>query len=372
MRSPLPLFALPLLMLLGPLTPSPARGANEAGARLHALLGAGDVVGAEALLKGLEGSEAQITRFQGLLAMKKGDLEEAREAFVRVLELKPRWISTWMVLAQAQLGLKLPADALASLTRCAGLGEDRIGYYRLKARAHLGVQRPDDALATLRAGRKRFPEAEELELDATLVLTQAGLHHQAIEELEALIARDALSPRHLSLAGPVLAAAHATPGALALLERLLHRFPTDGALRTQAGFAYARRGAPLTAGRFFALAATFGEDTAFAAADQFRLAGALREALQWNARVLSRARALPQRLTIYLEAERYHRATTLQPLLEEAGLMVDSTRFALGYAWIQVGELAPARSLAGEMEPSPARTSLEATLAQVEEFRLEG
>ena len=361
-----------LLLTVGGTPLSQAYGAADIGATFHTLLQAGELAKAQTLLEGLAGPEARLTRFRGLLALKREQFPKAEKSFRRVLKLKPQWLSTWMVLAQVQLALKRPGDALDSLKRCASLGKDRPGYYRLKARAHLAAQQAAKAFKTLQAGRTRFPESVDLKLDTVLILTTTGLHHRAVRELQDLVSREPLSSQHLRVAGSILTRIRKTPGALPLLERLLHRYPATATLYSHAGFSYAKEGNHLWAGRFFARAASLGEDTAFEAADQFRLLGQVQQALQWNAQVTSTSRLLPQRLTIYLEAESYHQATSLEPLLRRAGLLDAPTRFQLGYAWIKAGQIDRANALLNKMPPSPSRTSFKTMITQAEEFRFQG
>ena len=349
-----------------------ASASNTPGEQLQRLLQAGQVDKAEHLLAGLEGPRHQLTRFQGLVALQKGEFAQAEAAFKAVLKEKPEWKSTWLYLAQAQLRLSHYENALTSLEQCADLGERRPGYYRLKARAHQGAHQPAEAYATLQEARQRFPDAQELALDTLLVLVRAGLHHAAIGELRALLDRTPLSPEQLTLAARIARETLNTPAGLTTLELLVHQAPDNPGVLAEAGYAWATLQAPRAAADFFGRAHRQGGTTAFEAADQWRLAGDTRQALRWNAAVSPGPRQLTQRLAIYLSAEDYDRATALEPLLADASALNDTTLYHLAYAFLQVGELKHAAHLANQINHQAQQTTLQEWIAQSRKSRLQG
>jgi tetratricopeptide (TPR) repeat protein len=146
---------------------------------------------------------------------------------------------------------------------------------------------------------------------------------------------------------------------------LLHTYPSQGPLYFEAGLGYAQLGQHKVAARFFERADELGHPAAFEAADQYRLAQAPRKALELNAQVISRKKQLKQRLTIYLSANDYHRATSLEPLLTHHEALDDSSRFRLGYAYVQVQDINRAQKMAQEIEDPSRQEQLNALISRV-------
>jgi len=317
-------------------------------------------------LHALEGPEYQVKRFYGLIALKKGNAVEAATLFERVLELKPEWKSTYLYLAQAQLHLERYAAAISSLQKCHELAQDRPGYYRLRIRAELGIKNHEKALEIAEQAQSRFPQASELQFDSLWVLTKVGLIHTALDQAQALLTRPSNSSANLLLLARIARHGIRYPKAKALLEQLLHTHPNQGPLRFEAGLGYAQLGLHKVSARFFEQADQLGHPAAFEAADQYRLAQDSRKALELNARMVPGKKQLEQRLTIYLSAKDYHRATALEPLLTRRKFLNDESRYRLGYAYVQVQDIDRAQKMALRIEDSSRQQQLNALISRVQ------
>tara|TARA_Y100001934_G_scaffold281107_1_gene389752 strand:- start:1091 stop:2215 length:1125 start_codon:yes stop_codon:yes gene_type:complete len=304
------------------------------------------VAEAKKALQNLEGPEHQMNRFYGLIALKNGEAQKAIVLFKEVIAQQPQWKSTYLYLAQAQLELNLFSEAIESLEQCRSIAEKRAGYHRLLIRAHLGANRPQEAIRATEKALALFPNNLALQIDRVWSLSKIGLIHHALDELQELITTNQYPNKSIAVLARIARHAIRYERAKHLLERLLHVHPDHGPLYFEAGLAYAQLKHPKTAANLFERAHQLGHLGAFEAADQFRLASNSRKALELNAQVVSLKKKFNQRLNIYLSAGNYHRATALEPLLTKYDLLDDSTRFRLGYAFIQTGNHTHANQMA--------------------------
>lgn len=345
-----PIF-LALMMSIGGLSQAQSDSPTQT---IQALIQSGDLLNAQKRLDALSGPEHQLKRLSGLIALQQGTPQKAANLFKRVIELKPEWKSTYLYLAQAQLQLERYNQALASLMHCEEIGENRPGYYRLLIRAYLGSNQPQLAFTMAEKAHRKFPGRPELRLDRIWVLTKIGLIHTALDELDTLIRSANYPASSITLLARIAREGMQYPVATEALEYLVQSHPEHALLHFEAGLGYSQLKKHHIAARFFERATLLGHPAAFEAADQFRLALQPRKALQLNAQIADKKRLLPQRLTIYLSANNYHRASALKPLLTQHNLLNDDIRFRLGYAFVQIQNSAQANQMANGIE-SPSR-----------------
>jgi tetratricopeptide (TPR) repeat protein len=82
----------------------------------------------------------------GLAAWKAGDLETAKKAFERALELDPDHVKAWLNLGRVYLDMGKPEDALTKIDEAMALDPESNVVYRLQGRAFHQLGRWEDAI----------------------------------------------------------------------------------------------------------------------------------------------------------------------------------------------------------------------------------
>ncbi|MFO0631894.1 MAG: hypothetical protein U0168_03495 [Nannocystaceae bacterium] len=227
--------------------------------------------------------------------------------------------------------------------------------HRAGARGHA-----DAAYAAFAQAADDFPDAAAPRLELVALCAEQSLFTAARAWAESIpaAALDATAARL------VLAALHRDRAALPLLERIAARLRDDPEIVARLAHAWAAAGQPYTAAMLFERAWALGGDHAFAAADQWRMAGQSRRALAMNARVTDTARRLDQRASILFAAGQYARVVALEPAMRRAGVDGELARQRLAHAHFALGQHARAselaRSLLGGRYDANARALLSA------------
>ena len=324
---------------------------------------------AERLLNGMEGDEAILESFRGILAMKRGRHVEAIGNFERALELKPTQTAVWLYLGQAFFQAGKYKKALRALVRGEIAGRRIPSYYQLKARAEEKTGRIEEAYETLERARGLFPDRHELTREQALLLVKEGLYVAALEKGQEYIAKRSDDRNGYLILGEAMRNAGRPYEAAVFLEAAAVRFQQDPEVLARLAFAYSADGKTLVAARLFSRATRLGGDYAFAAAENFRLAGRVREALEMNAMVREPRKRLSQRLAIYLGAEHFGRAASLERALVDADAIDDTNRYRLAYANFRTGDLDHARELCLDVEDRTLKKSAAKLLEALEKER---
>jgi len=310
------------------------------------LIAAGRLDEAEILLSGLEGDEAVLASFHGIIAMKRSRPAEAIPHFLRVLELRPNRIAVWLYLGQAYVETEQYKLAVDALYRGEPVGLKLPSYFRLRARAEQAAGWIEEAYDTLDYAVIHLPDHPELVREQALLLAREGLYAAALSKGEWYLALQPEDRDGYLILGEALRSSGRPREAAAILEQAALRFDQDPDVVARLALAHASDGRHLAAARLFARATRLGGEYAFEAADQFRATGRLREALEQNARVARPARRLAQRLDLYLATERFDRAAALHGPLEQSGALESGTpAYRLAYAHLRTGELDRAEAL---------------------------
>jgi|GEM_PF-1368200 len=319
-------------------------------ARVQSLTSAGRLAEAEALLASLQVPDGVRARLDGVIALERKDYAAASRAFERALRAErsagqPADPQVSLYLAHTYLRLERYDRALAAIEATRSLAGELVAQPLVEAQALLGADRLNEAYGVLRAAVTRFPDelAPRLELvdlaSRMSLLTVARVQAEQLLRLE--LDRDS--------AMAVIQALHRDSAALPLLERVVARFPNDSELRAHLAHGYAVHGTWYAAGFLFEQATLLGGDYAFEAADQYRLAGAIRRALAMNGRVVKPDRRLRQRLSILYSAGEMARVVALEAELVRRGLDDDATVYRLAYAHFSLSEYAQATRLASRL-----------------------
>ncbi|MBN2496949.1 MAG: tetratricopeptide repeat protein [Deltaproteobacteria bacterium] len=333
------------------------------------LIEAGKLDEARRLLDGLEGDEAVLESFRGILDMKAGRPERAIAHFERVLVLKPTQTAVWLYLGQARFQTGRFRESLRALEKGAAVGRKLPAFFQLKARAEKELGLVEAAYGSLEEARGLFPGQDDLVREQALLLVGEGLYAAALSKGQEYLARRPEDRDGYLILGEALRKAGRPREAAVILEQAALRFDQDPEILARLAFAYSTDHRTLAAARLFAKATRLGGEHAFAAAEHFRLAGRFREAMQMNARVQDPKKKLSQRLAIYLGSAHFSRAAALEGALVSATALDDTCRYRLAYANLRTGDLQTAERLAREVEDAALKESAGRILARIAELR---
>lgn len=277
--------------------------------RAQALIVAGDLTGARrALSEAAPVDSVDVDALLGLIELRSGDATAAAVRFQRVLKRRPNRLGVWVYLGQARYVLGDLTGALDALREGASVGETQPGYFLLRARTERRLTDWAGAEATLERGRNRFPNAPELLREQAFFRLDLGL----VSSARTLAKRYRDDAPEDAVAWQLVAEIERRTGdkrrAADVLEQARLRLPGDVGLTTQLARLYADLGLHGPSADLFASVASRDSSASLAAADQFRLAGRFREALEWNARVVDEDARVRQRIAVLVASDSYDRA----------------------------------------------------------------
>lgn len=289
----------------------------------------------------------------GIEEQAAGHHEEAVDRFERAIELaglqgraEPRLS---LYLASSLLELGRYDDAAEALEASVSLSSELLAHPLLVARTASARGDLDRAYATLVRATRDFPQATAPRLELVALCSQLDLSSSARDWAEQLAGLEPDRETALAVFDLLYADAQAWP----VLERLAAQHGDDAEMVGHLAYAYAANERYYAAASLFERATLGGEDLAFEAADQFRMAGDTHAALVMNARVAERRRRLEQRLGILIAAGEMARVVALEPAMREAGLREPRHRYNLAFAHYALGEFAQATDLARGLSNTP-------------------
>ena len=248
-------------------------------------------------------------------------------------------------LAQAHFGLERYGEVLAELDLAGESARRLSSAWNMRAHAHWMLDQQQAAFDVLDTASSLFPENYGFLRRQVFYLIELGLHQRAAD----------LGRRYLELAdagaedyvaiGNALRQAREYDLALQFLEAAHLEYPDNVSIAKVLAYTWLEAGKPLAAAEIFRQAAILDPSLISEAAELYRRAGQLYEALMLNGRIVEQDKKLRQRLAILLALQRYEQITTMEEALYRAGLLgEEDLRYALAYAWFQVGDYERAES----------------------------
>lgn len=297
---------------------------------------------------------ARFFTLRGLVRSREGLYEQAVEDYRAALVEEGVDPLVNLQLAQALIRTDRPQQALDALDAAGEGGAALSGTWLLRVQAHRALDDVDGAWVALMRGEARFPDELEFPRQRVFLLVQEGLYQTAVLEGRDLLERRPDDPTGWLAIAEALRNAGEVRETIVLLEEARMRFPTNVDVATLLARTYLQADAPMAAGQVLQVAAE-QDPTLFAAASEaWRQAGDLDRSLYLNGRVVDPAEKAKQRLGIHLEQQDWARAAALEERLERLGLLrdEDALKYALAYAWFQLGELERAQArLRGITDP---------------------
>lgn len=280
----------------------------------------------------------------GLVALNLNEPALAAREFESAIEAGQSDPLVWLYLAQARFRLEDYPAVLDALDRA---GDEATGVpaaFAMRAHAAEALGRPDEAWDALESARALFTEhAAEFARRQVLLLVNLGLFQQASEFGLALLAENPSSIDDAVIIANALREAGRGGDAARVLEQALLAAPEDVRVLKLLAHVYLQQDQPLAAANLLHRAAVFDADAGADAAELYRRAGWLMNALLLNGQIRDERTKLKQRLAIYLQMGRFEQAAGMANDLGRSRLIEDEEiRYALAYALFKSGRFGEA------------------------------
>jgi predicted Zn-dependent protease len=276
----------------------------------------------------------------GLVALNLNELAIAAEHFQQAVDAGEVASVVWLYLAQAHFGLENYRQTLYALDSAGEQATAIASAYIMRAQANWQLKEYEAAWQTLVDGRAKFPDrASAFARRQVLILVEQGLHQTAADVGQAYLAGAEASPEDAIAIGNALRQAQALDKALALLEPARLRFPNNVTLAKLTAHTYLAKEQTLAAAEVLNTAAIYEPSLTVEAAELYRRAGWLIQALTLNSQIIDQSAKLKQRMAILIQLQRFDMAAAMAGDLQRVGLLGDEDiRYALAYALFKRGE----------------------------------
>jgi tetratricopeptide (TPR) repeat protein len=209
----------------------------------------------------------------------------------------------------------------------------------MRAQSHWQLGNLEQAWQVLAAGASRFPDrAGDFTRRQVFLLVEQGLYQEAAELGQTFMAQGQANVQDAMAIGNALREAGQTDKALRILEAARLEDPDNVRLARVLAQTWLDREQVLPAADILHEAARLDPELMAEAAELYRKAGWLMQALTLNAQVIDQSRKLKQRLAIFIELGRFDQASGMEPDLVRTGLLSEEDiRYALAYALFKTG-----------------------------------
>lgn len=287
--------------------------------------------------------EVDLARYHtlaGLVALNLDELPLAATEFEDALAASQVQPVVWLYLAQAYFGQQLYAKTLDALDN-AGPENSRVpSVFLMRAQAHWELDHYKAAWQVLGEGRRIFPDrAGDFARRQVFLLVDQGLYQQAADQGLKFLESGLASSDDAVAIGNALRETGQYRQAAVILEKARLGAPDNVMLGKVLSHVYLDQGNMLAAADVMRTAALHDNSLASDAAELYKRAGWLIQALSLNAQVIDQPKKLKQRLAIFLELNRFEQAASMERDLARVGLLSDEDiRYALAYALFKAGD----------------------------------
>ncbi|BCX82560.1 hypothetical protein MIT9_P2146 [Methylomarinovum caldicuralii] len=252
----------------------------------------------------------------------------------------------YVYLAQVYYRLGDYAKTIEAIDQTGALLDKYPQLYEFKAQSQWKLKQEGDAWKTLAQARRKFPQDARFLKRQVYFLLDKKLYRQAAELGLAYLNQVQGDAKAYAALGNALLRGGEPSLASVVLEKGRLRHPDDPILAKLLAHSYIRRDMPLAAALVLEQAARLDPNLYADAAELYRRAGALYEALNLNGKIPDPKRKRRQRLAILLALKRYEEALAMQRPLRRIGLLQeDAVRYALAYAAFKAGRLTQTETL---------------------------
>ncbi len=320
------------------------------------LIGDGNYERARAVLAAVDVDDPDVDRVRyhsldGLVALNLDELSRAEAAFERALEAgrereEPPADVVWLYLAQARFGQDDHAGTLEALDGADSETTDLPSVYLMRAQSHWQMGDLESAWQVLSKGAGRFPDrAGDFTRQQVHLLVEQGLYQEAAALGQRFMAQGEATANDALAIGNALREAGEYEQALSILEAARLEDSDNVRLARVLAQTWLELDKVLPAADILNEAARLDPTLMAEAAELYRRAGWLMQALTLNARVIDQPKKLKQRLAIFIELGRFDQAAGMESDLVRTGLLnEEDIRYALAYALFKTGRYEQAES----------------------------
>ncbi|WP_376695935.1 tetratricopeptide repeat protein [Wenzhouxiangella sp. EGI_FJ10305] len=320
------------------------------------LIGDGNYDRARGVLAAIDVEDPDVDRVRyhsldGLVALNLDELSRAEAAFERALEAgrdreEPPADVIWLYLAQARFGQEDHAGTLEALDGADAETTDLPSVYLMRAQSHWQMGDLESAWQVLSKGAGRFPDrAGDFTRQQVHLLVEQGLFQEAAALGQRFMAQGEATANDALAIGNALREAGEYEQALSILESARLEDSDNVRLARVLAQTWLELDKVLPAADILNEAARLDPALMAEAAELYRRAGWLMQALTLNARVIDQSKKLKQRLAIFIELGRFNQAAGMESDLVRTGLLnEEDIRYALAYALFKTGRYEQAES----------------------------
>jgi len=276
----------------------------------------------------------------GLIALNLDELPLAATEFEDAIAAGQSDPVIRLYLAQAWFGQARYEETLEQLG-LAGDDATRVpSVFLMRAQAHWELENYAAAWEVLGQGRAEFPDrAGDFARRQVFLLVDQGLYQEAADQgLQFLESGLGTSDDAVAI-GNALRETGQYRQAAVILEKARLSAPGNVMLGKVLSHVYLGQGRELAAADVMRTTSLYDPALASDAAELYKRAGWLIQALSLNAQVIDQAKKIKQRLAIFLELNRFEQAAGMEQDLARVGLLSDEDiRYALAYALFKAGD----------------------------------
>lgn len=246
----------------------------------------------------------------------------------------------YLQLAQALVKDARPTEAVAVLADAPAAVQALAKTWLLRAAAAWAAKDASGAWAALEEGARRFPDDADFVRQQVRLLIELTLYQEASLRGAALLVRADAKVEDVLVIAEALRRGGATERAANVLGQGRLRFPGEARAWVASAALAVDQGRAAEAAGYLQVAAEIDSTYAFEAAELWRRAGDVGQALRLNAEVLDPAKKARQRLGLLVDQEAWDQVVALEPRAERLGLVEESSvAYGLAYARFRTGEL---------------------------------
>lgn len=303
------------------------------------------------LLENIEGNDAGILCFKGIISLKREQPQKAVEYFMRAGKIEPLSPGMHLFAAKAYYNLGNLEETLKSLEAGFEAGKNAATYYLFSAQVQKSLGRHEQAYETLQQGERRFPAEKKFLRDKALLFVKLGLFASSLDPIKTYIREENLDINGCLAAAHAYQKARRFKEAASILEEARLKLGETPLILSRLGFVYGEMERHFAAARFLERATTLGGDFAFDSAEHYAVAGGFEKALKMNSLVKDKKARLSQRLSLYIKQKKLDRARIIGEQMKKEGLMKeDRDRYCLVYAYAELGLLDKAKKIFKEIK----------------------
>lgn len=320
------------------------------------LIGDGNYERARGVLAAIELDDPDLDRVRyhsldGLVALNLDELARAEAAFERALEAgreqaDPPADVIWLYLAQARFGQEDYPGTLTALGGADPKTTDLPSVHLMRAHSHWQMGELEAAWQVLSNAAGRFPDrAGDFTRQLVYLLVEQGLYQEAAALGQEFMLRGKATANDALAIGNALREVGEYDQALRILEAARLEDSDNIRLARVLAQTWLDLDKVLPAADILHEASRLDPTLMAEAAELYRRAGWLMQALTLNARVIDQAKKLKQRLAIFIELGRFDQAAGMESDLVRTGLLnEEDIRYALAYALFKTGRYEQAES----------------------------